>query len=344
MNVEPRPGCDQTRTSPPWFCTVCLTMLRPSPEPPVLRERAWSTRKKRSKTRSRSSLRNADALVGDGDLDRAVRRLHADADAAAVVGVGDRVRDQVVHGDDQQRPVAVDLPALRRCATAMSMSFADRDDAVLVDRLGDDSIVDAARLGAQGIACLQPGELDDLARDVGEAGRLDREAPGEPPHLLGLVGRRSSASASRLTEAIGVFSSWLMLATKSRRTSSRRYASVRSSASSSTKRVPRRATRTRSRCRDRRTARARAVISSAIGLAVRAHGCRRGRAARGARAPLAHEPEARAPGDAFSTLFDGSSTTPADSQRLSTWSTPSGMVGGRLRRGAPRRSATWPAR
>ena len=44
MNVDPRPGRDQARTSPPWFCTVCFTMLRPSPEPPVLRERAWSTR------------------------------------------------------------------------------------------------------------------------------------------------------------------------------------------------------------------------------------------------------------------------------------------------------------
>ena len=54
----------------------------------------------------------------------------------------------------------------------------------------------------------------------------------------------SSASASRPTAPIGVFSSWLMLATKSRRTSSRRYDSVRSSASSSTYRVPSRATRT----------------------------------------------------------------------------------------------------
>ena len=49
------------------------------------------------------------------------------------------------------------------------------------------------------------------------------------------------------TEAIGVFSSWLMFATKSRRTSSRRCASVRSSARRRTNRVPSRATSTRSR-------------------------------------------------------------------------------------------------
>ena len=44
MNVDPLPGLDHTRTSPPWFCTVCLTMLSPRPEPPVLRDRAWSMR------------------------------------------------------------------------------------------------------------------------------------------------------------------------------------------------------------------------------------------------------------------------------------------------------------
>ena len=34
------PGCDQARTSPPWFWTACLTIESPSPVPPVLRERA----------------------------------------------------------------------------------------------------------------------------------------------------------------------------------------------------------------------------------------------------------------------------------------------------------------
>ncbi len=49
---------------------------------------------------------------------------------------------------------------------------------------------------------------------------------------------------------------------------------------------------------------------------------------------------ARAPGEAFKTLLDGSSTTPADSSTSSTWSMPSGMVGATTRAALdPRRSA-----
>src|SRR5690606_1995581 len=42
VKVDPLPGWDHTRTSPPWFCTMCLTIARPSPVPPVLRLRAES--------------------------------------------------------------------------------------------------------------------------------------------------------------------------------------------------------------------------------------------------------------------------------------------------------------
>jgi len=35
VKVDPLPCYDQTRTSPPWFCTACLTMASPSPVPPV---------------------------------------------------------------------------------------------------------------------------------------------------------------------------------------------------------------------------------------------------------------------------------------------------------------------
>src|SRR5690606_4755512 len=34
VNVDPLPSCDHSRTSPPWFCTTCFTMLRPRPVPP----------------------------------------------------------------------------------------------------------------------------------------------------------------------------------------------------------------------------------------------------------------------------------------------------------------------
>ena len=44
VNVEPEPSTLQTLTSPPWLVATCLTMARPSPVPPVARERAGSAR------------------------------------------------------------------------------------------------------------------------------------------------------------------------------------------------------------------------------------------------------------------------------------------------------------
>ena len=82
---------------------------------------------------------DAHALVGDGDLDRVAHHLRADADPAALVGVGDRIGDQVVHGDDHERAVAVDL-GLRRGAHRDVHVLRRRDDAVLVDRGGDDLV------------------------------------------------------------------------------------------------------------------------------------------------------------------------------------------------------------
>ena len=114
-----------------------------------------------------------------------------------------------------------------------------------VDGLGDDRIeIDEFSL-LQGVGRLQPREVDDLLGDAGESLALGREALGEALHPFRVLGRLSRASARRPMAPIGVFSSWLMFATKSRRTSSRRYDSVRSSASRSTKRVPSRATRTK---------------------------------------------------------------------------------------------------
>ena len=85
------------------------------------------------------ALGDADALVGDGDLDDAVGVGHADPDAEAVRRVLDGVGDQVVHGGDEQLLVAVDLGA--------GVPAADQRDAVrfggdpvAVDRLGDHGV------------------------------------------------------------------------------------------------------------------------------------------------------------------------------------------------------------
>jgi hypothetical protein len=42
--LEPLPGSLSMSISPPWRCTTCLTMDKPSPVPPVSRERLLSTR------------------------------------------------------------------------------------------------------------------------------------------------------------------------------------------------------------------------------------------------------------------------------------------------------------
>ena len=44
VNVEPAPSELQTLTEPPWLVAMCLTIARPSPVPPVERERAGSAR------------------------------------------------------------------------------------------------------------------------------------------------------------------------------------------------------------------------------------------------------------------------------------------------------------
>ena len=44
VKVEPLPGAESTVISPRCSCTICRTMERPRPVPPVSRERALSTR------------------------------------------------------------------------------------------------------------------------------------------------------------------------------------------------------------------------------------------------------------------------------------------------------------
>ena len=136
-----------------------------------------------------------------------------------------------------------------------------------------------------------------------------------------------SASARRPTEAIGVLSSWLMFATKSRRTSSRRCASVRSSTTMSTKRAPSRATLTLTSIVCSPKGPRASSSSSAIGSPVRRTRPAKSSSSWWASVCPRTSPMASAPGDARSTLFEGSTTTPAESSTSSTWSTPSGTLG-----------------
>lgn len=44
IKVAPCPSVLSTEIPPPWRCMICFTMARPSPVPPISRERALSTR------------------------------------------------------------------------------------------------------------------------------------------------------------------------------------------------------------------------------------------------------------------------------------------------------------
>ena len=153
----------------------------------------------------------------------------------------------------------------------------------------------------------------------------------------------SMVSASRASAPTGVLSSWLMLATKSRRTSSTRRLSVWSSASSRMRpSVPSGATRTAklvrrppnelpdrsispSRvCPSRRTCRTRASSSPTMSW------------------PSLTRPNVRAAWLAISTLSAGSSTTAEEESTDRTDATPGGSLVARGRSAAGSRSATRP--
>ena len=170
-----------------------------------------------------------------------------------------------------------------------------------------------ASSAGQRLGALQPGQVDELA-----------DQPGQPVGLAPASGRRSAApspgrrppssraSASSASAPTGVLSSWLTLATKSRRTASTRRASVTSSTSTRRARALA-AERTRShaqRQRLRRPGRSRGQVD--VGVA--ATPSRRGRPGRsaqpGEREPAtAYEAQARAAGLASTTASDRSSTT-----------------------------------
>ena len=114
VNVDPRPSSLHTVTSPPWLAQMCLTMARPSPVPPVARERARVDAVEALEDPGLLVRGDALALVGDGDLDHAVDGTTADGDPGAGVGVGDGVADEVADRGHQQVLVAEHLEVGRR--------------------------------------------------------------------------------------------------------------------------------------------------------------------------------------------------------------------------------------
>ena len=107
----PRPSSGGSSCTVPWWLSATArTIASPSPEEP---ERSPWARKKRSKTLSCSSARDARAVVLDREHDVAVGALDAGLDRGAGVGVAQRVLHQVQHEPVQLVLHALDLEAAR---------------------------------------------------------------------------------------------------------------------------------------------------------------------------------------------------------------------------------------
>lgn len=136
-------------------------------------------------------VRDADALVGHGDLDVVPARCGepacGDADAGSGGRVVDGVLDEVAERRGQLAPVAPDAEVLGAAGGHVDLLRAGGVPAA-VDRLGDE-LVHADGFGVlQRVVVLHPGEVDELLHQVGEPGRLDLHAPGEALHGLRVVG------------------------------------------------------------------------------------------------------------------------------------------------------------
>ena len=148
----------------------------------------------------------------------ALRRWHADLHAAARLGVLDGVLDEVAERRDQLAAVADAAARSGRSSTAISMPRGCGELADALDRLGDD-VADRTALGERRLAELDPRQLHQV---VDRPGDTVASATIRSATRCTTSGSLSSASASASTASAptGVFSSWLMLATKSVRTAS----------------------------------------------------------------------------------------------------------------------------
>ena len=131
--------------------------------------------------------RDADATVGDADVDRGFAPGRADDHRRSLGGVRDRVGHEVAHGDghllavpEQHQPVGAVLHELDLAC--------GRIGGALVDRAGDDLVgLDGDRL-VEGVVALEAGELDDLLHEPGEPLALGVHPACEALHRLGVVG------------------------------------------------------------------------------------------------------------------------------------------------------------
>ena len=185
-----------------------------------------------------SRLGDADALVGDADLDQWPSPAPVPHD-----------RDPACPRGCSATALSTRLPsAVTSCRSSPMHLQPGSPPATRVIPLasrGQPAAVDAPRPrrrrrrpgvgAAQRVVALQPGQVDERPGPA-RASRSDSCCirPANRRTASGSSAASGSASASSDSAPTGVLSSWLTLATKSRRTASTRRASVRSSTSTST--------------------------------------------------------------------------------------------------------------
>ncbi len=178
-------------------------------------------------------LGDADALVGDGDLDPAGPPPGADGDPGAAglyaTALSTRFATAVTSCGSLPRTVSPVSPPETTEMPADSAASRVRSSTSPISR----STTTIAGVGSGSAPCSRDSSISSCTSRPSRC----------PSCCIRLANRRTAvgssaasctASASRLSAPTGVFSSWLTLATKSRRTASSRRDSVTSSSSSAT--------------------------------------------------------------------------------------------------------------
>ena len=247
VKVEPRPGRDHSRTSPPWRCTACLTIDSPRPGAAGATRPRLVGAVEALEHAVLVALGDADAAVGDGDLDDAVDELHPDADARPLGEYAIALAMRLPTASLEHLRVAAHVePARRRRARPRPRPSPPGSRARRPPRRRPRRRRRSRSSVSSSAACRRERFM---MREVSSASR-DASAVSRAAKMRtcgGSSAADSIASASRLTAPTGVFSSWLVFATKSRRICSTRSRSVMSRMTSRVSRGEIRVARTTTR-------------------------------------------------------------------------------------------------
>ena len=224
VNVEPSPSRDSTVTSPPWAWATWRTIDEPEAGAAGVAAAGPVDAVEALEDPLEVACRDPDAVVAHRDRDRSPSTLARRARPCSPrLGVLDRVVEQV-----GQRAAA---PGGGRSATTTSagsarpatgMPAAVGGAAATRSTASATSDGDRHRLAARRLLGLDEAEVEQVVDDARRAGRLRATTRSASWRMTSASSSAAIVSASSASAPIGVLSSWLTLATKSRRTLSTR--------------------------------------------------------------------------------------------------------------------------